>query len=96
MVLSAIRAGKRTPALVLLASDASANTQKRIRNCCAYYKVKLLDLPLDAGEFGHLTGKRSAVAAAGVLDRGFAEAIAGLLEKSEPEGIDNEHREDKE
>ena len=95
-VLSAIRNKKRAPALVLLAADASANTQKRIRNCCAYYKIKLFGLPLDADTLGHLTGKRGAVAVAGVLDSGFAEAIGRLLQESDPENIDREHREDKE
>ena len=95
-VLSAIRSQKRAPALVLLAADASANTQKRIGNCCAYYRIKLLTLPLDADTFGHLTGKRGAIAVAGVLDRGFAEAIGRLLEENDPESIDREHREDKE
>ena len=95
-VLSAIRAKKRAPELVLLAADASENTRKRIRNCCEFYKIKYQPLPLDAETLGHLIGKRGTVAVAGVLDRGFAEAISKLLPENEPESMDREHREDKE
>ena len=65
--------------LVLLARDASDNTVKRITDCCTHYEVPLRTLPLTTEELGHLVGKGSAVAAAGVSDRDFASAILTRL-----------------
>ena len=72
-VLQQIRAGKA--ALVLMDSEASANTRKRAVNACAHYGVPLAELP--AGLPGSAVGKPGVMLAA-VQSGGFAEKLAEL------------------
>ncbi|MCK4258679.1 MAG: ribosomal L7Ae/L30e/S12e/Gadd45 family protein [Halanaerobiales bacterium] len=69
---------KRGKALLLLvASDASANTLKEYRSKSEFYRVPLF-IWGDKDSIGHAIGKpmRSAIA---VLDHGFADRIKELL-----------------
>lgn len=75
LVVNEIRHGKAK--LVLLASDASANTSKKLKDKCAYYNVELHVLG-DRYDLGHATGKEARVALA-ITDSGFAKKISSLL-----------------
>lgn len=79
-VLEAVRAGKRTPCLVLFMHDASANTKKRVNNCCAFYQIPCRELSISGGEFGRLMGKTGVLMTVGVTNEGFATAILKLYE----------------
>jgi ribosomal protein L7Ae-like RNA K-turn-binding protein len=71
--------GKR-PCLVLLASDASANSEKRMRDRTAFYGVPCRALRIDSEKLALTVGKReAAVAAVAVTDEGLAKAIVPLL-----------------
>ena len=76
-VNEAIR-GKRKPELVLIASDVSDNSLKRIYDGCAFHGVRNIRLSESMEELGHIIGGRSGVACAAVLDKGFAERIIEL------------------
>lgn len=65
--------------LVLVASDASESTKKKIRTKCEFYGVRKEELPLDTGEIGKLLGKTYGPAAVAVADEGFAREIARLV-----------------
>lgn len=73
---AAIRDG--SAALVLMASDASANAVKRAEDACAYYKRRLVPVDFTAAELGAAAGKAPAVLVA-FCDEGFAEAVEKLL-----------------
>lgn len=75
LVVNEIRHGKAK--LVLLASDASANTSKKLTDKCTYYNVELHVLG-DRYVLGHATGKEARVALA-ITDSGFAKKISSLL-----------------
>lgn len=75
LVIKEIRSGKAK--LVLLASDASANTSKKIKDKCAYYNVECLVLG-DRYDLGHATGKETRVSLA-IMDAGFAKKMSMLL-----------------
>ena len=75
LVVNEIRHGHAK--LVLLASDASANTSKKLTDKCTYYNVELHVLG-DRYDLGHATGKEARVALA-VTDSGFAKKISSLL-----------------
>ena len=75
LVIKEIRSGKAK--LVLLASDASANTAKKINDKCTYYNVECLVLG-DRYDLGHATGKESRVSLA-IMDAGFAKKMSILL-----------------
>lgn len=76
LTIKEIRSGKAK--LVLLAGDASANTEKKVTDKCAYYKVPLLKVE-NRELLGKAIGKEARVVAA-VLDTGFAGKLQTLLD----------------
>ena len=75
LVVKEIRNGKAK--LVLLASDASANSRKKLTDKSTYYNVELHVFG-DRYDLGHATGKEARVAIA-IVDNGFAKKISSLL-----------------
>ena len=65
--------------LAITASDASENTEKRMRDRCDFYECKYLRLEYTSSELGHAIGKSGAVAAVAVNDPNFAAAIERLI-----------------
>lgn len=65
--------------LALTASDASENTEKRIRDRSDFYECKYLRLDCTSGELAHAIGKSGSVAAVAVNDPNFALAIENLI-----------------
>lgn len=61
--------------LVVLCPDASDGSKKKINNKCAFYGVKVLELPVTMEELGRLLGKTFGPAAAAITDEGFAREI---------------------
>lgn len=75
------RAAKgKTPLVVLVAADASANTKKRLTDRTAFYGVDCITLPHTCAELAHIIGKKEAlVAAVGVTDENLSAAIRTAL-----------------
>ena len=71
-----IRRGKLS--FVLVASDASDNTKKRIADACKYYEAQLCCIPLTAGELSHMIGKSANITVVGVTDINFINGMAAL------------------
>ncbi|MFZ3587880.1 YlxQ family RNA-binding protein [Bacillus sp. DJP31] len=65
--------------LVLLSSDASKNTEKKITDKCTYYNIPLRRVE-DRYELGQAIGKDSRVVV-GIQDEGFAKKLDTLLEE---------------
>lgn len=76
---TAIRQGKAR--LVIVAEDASANTKKKFRNSCSYYKVPIAVFGKKE-DLGHAIGKEFRASLA-VLDQGFASSISKNLDLEE-------------
>lgn len=76
LVVKEIRNGKAK--LVLLAEDASKNTEKKISDKCAYYQVPLKRVE-NRTLLGRAIGKEARVVVA-VLDEGFAQKLRTLLD----------------
>ncbi len=76
LVVKEIRSGKAK--LVLLAEDASKNTEKKISDKCAYYQVPLKRVE-NRSLLGQAIGKEARVVVA-VLDEGFAKKLQTLLD----------------
>jgi ribosomal protein L7Ae-like RNA K-turn-binding protein len=84
-VLKAVRAGEAK--LVLLATDAAANAQKKFRDKCSFYQIPLIEYG-SRFELGSAVGKVDRVVLA-VTEAGFAARIAQCHGKpAEVEGID--------
>lgn len=77
----ALKSGKVE--LVLIASNASENTQKKMSDMCSFRSVKAKIFG-EKGKLGKYIGKenRSAVA---VLDHGFASRLTEMIENNESE-----------
>lgn len=76
LVVKEIRSGKAK--LILLAEDASKNTEKKISDKCAYYQVPLKRVE-NRSLLGQAIGKEARVVVA-VLDEGFAKKLQTLLD----------------
>lgn len=66
--------------LVLLASDVSVNTEKRIVNCCKYYPTDYIKTDIDSAKLGKAIGAYGKAAVVGISDKGFSAAIFKLIE----------------
>ncbi|SDG99199.1 Ribosomal protein L7Ae [Alteribacillus persepolensis] len=64
--------------LVIIASDASPNTQKKFRDKSSYYHVPML-IAKDRDSLGQAIGKHSRVIV-GVTDKGFANKLISMLD----------------
>ena len=73
-----IRRGKIP--LALVASDASANTKKRITDACKYYDADMCHIPLTASELSDRIGKTGNIAVVGVTDMNFVNGIVALFD----------------
>ena len=66
--------------LALVASDASANTLKRIADACKYYETDMCQLPIPSSVLSKQIGKTASIAVIGVTDMNFVNGIAALFE----------------
>lgn len=77
IVVDAIRDGKVY--LAVHAKGAAENSVKRVTDKAKSYDTAALPLDVSPEELGHSIGKTGAVAAVGITDRGFAEAIKKII-----------------
>ncbi|WP_019413993.1 YlxQ family RNA-binding protein [Paenisporosarcina sp. TG20] len=75
LVVKEIRNNKAK--LVIISTDASDNTMKKIQDKCKSYNVELHVFG-DRSDLGHATGKAARVVLA-ITDEGFAKKITELL-----------------
>lgn len=72
-----IRRGKLP--LVIIASDASENTKKRISDACSFYEACLCVAPVSSADLSKRVGKLSNIAVIGVTDINFVNGITALF-----------------
>ncbi len=72
-----VRRGKLP--LVIIASDASENTFKRMADACKYYETDFCKVPIDSALLSKQIGKLSSVAVIGVTDMNFVNGITALF-----------------
>lgn len=84
MSIESIRSGKKgSVKLLIVASDASRNTLKRIGNTSEYYKVPIIYTETDKTELARLVGHSSELSVVGITDSGFADAMQKAVSKTE-------------
>ncbi|MBQ9704388.1 MAG: ribosomal L7Ae/L30e/S12e/Gadd45 family protein [Clostridia bacterium] len=76
MVVKALQDKKAVK--VFYSCDASANTEKRITDKCAYYKVECVRTSYTSEELGRAVGKTGAVCALGITDKNFSNELSTL------------------
>lgn len=78
-VCDAVRSGRSR--LVVLASDASDNTKKKITNCTAYYKKRLFVCETGKGKLGACLGRDGEVSCAAVCDDSFRTLLEKYIDR---------------
>ena len=78
IVTEKIKSGKAVE-LVIIASDVSQNTHKKIVNCCDYYKKQYVVSGFTQDELSHAVGKQCLTSSVAIIDRNFAFAIKNLV-----------------
>ncbi|KAA1036972.1 YlxQ family RNA-binding protein [Macrococcus equipercicus] len=81
LVINEVR--KNKVRLVIVSSDASANTKKNITNKCHSYRVKCVEFG-SRYELGYAIGKDERVII-GVMDAGFAKKLETMIRESNEE-----------
>lgn len=79
MICTALREGKRKPLIVVMASDVSDGTRKKLTDKCAFYQTKLVSIDADCGMLASAVGKTGALAAVAVTDENLAELVKKSL-----------------
>ena len=72
---------KKQACLVLISKEASANTQKKIKNCCTYYHSEYRIIEADQESLARFVGKRGSVSCAAVKDENLAKAIKDSINR---------------
>ena len=86
LICTALQRGAKdkTPLLIVVAADCSANSNKRITDRAAYYGVRAVKTQIDCETLALAVGKRDAlVAAVGVTEENLATQIARVLDESD-------------
>ena len=93
-VIAALQArGAGAVQLVLISSDASEGTTKKLTFKCEFYKKTVKKIDIDSAEFGRLLGKLNAPVAVAITDARFAEEILlAMGEKITPSVDKNQKR----
>ncbi len=78
IVTEKIKSG-RAVEYVVIASDVSQNTLKKIVNCCEYYGIEYKQSSFTQDEISHAVGKSCLVSSVAIVDSNFAGAIKNLL-----------------
>ena len=76
MVIAALK-DKRIE-VVFYPADASANTEKKINDKCAFYGVRCVRTEYTSVELGRAVGKLGAVCAVGITDKNFSNELSTL------------------
>ena len=77
MICTALRERSKKPLVVVMASDVSEGTRKKLTDKCSYYKTKLVSIDADGETLAAAVGKSGFLAAAAVTDV----SLASLVEK---------------
>ncbi|MBQ8440971.1 MAG: ribosomal L7Ae/L30e/S12e/Gadd45 family protein [Clostridia bacterium] len=81
MICDALRSAKK-PYLVIMASDNSENTQKKLFDKCSFYGVELIRVELDGNSLSGAIGKSGRISAVAVTDENLCRMLRGAM-KSE-------------
>ncbi len=93
MICSQMR-DKRKPVLVIIASDVSENTRKKLTTKSDFYGIPYLLTDIEGEKLGTLLGKTGFLAGVGILDENFARELRGACKRRESseDGDDLESR----
>lgn len=77
-VISFMQKGKVR--LILVSSNASDGTKKKMLHKCEFYGIRREELEIDTDELGRLLGKTYTPAVVGITDENFSRAIIKIID----------------
>ena len=83
MICTALREGKKKPIIVVMASDVSEGTRKKLTDKCAFYETRLVAIESDGETLAASVGKTGVLAAVAVTDENLAELVRKNLGDNE-------------
>ena len=84
MVADRIREKRNAVKVVLISSDASENTLKKITNTASFYGVTAIKTNIDKAMLAKITGSSGERSVIGITDEGLAKAIISyVMDKTE-------------
>ena len=85
--------GRRNAGIVIIASDASFNTAKRLKNCCSYYNTDCSQPPVTMAELSKAVGSAADTSAVGLFTGNFPVSVRKLLKEAGLIERDTNHNE---
>ena len=82
LICEALGSPTKKPYAVIMASDNSENTQKKLRDKCTFYGVELIRVELEGDTLSDAIGKSGRISAVAVTDENFYRLLKGAM-KSE-------------
>ena len=83
--------GRRNAGVVIIASDASFNTAKRLKNCCSYYNTDCAQPPVTMEELSKAVGSAADTSAVGLFTGNFPVSVRKLLKEADLIEKDTNH-----
>ena len=80
LICDALRSAQK-PCAVIMASDNSENTQKKLSDKCAFYGVELIVLSLSGDALSGAIGKSGRISAVAVTDENLYRLLKGAVGK---------------
>lgn len=75
MICTSLREGKKRPIIVVMASDVSEGTRKKLTDKCAFYKTRLVTVDASGETLAAAVGKTGVLASVAVTDENLAELV---------------------
>lgn len=72
---------RKSMELIVCSQHASDATKKRLEDKCSFYGKEIIYVDADTVRLGRSVGKDAAVAAVGVTDKGFADALKARADR---------------
>ena len=79
MICDSLRDAKRKPIIVVMASDVSAATRKKLTDKCTFYETRLVAIESDGEALAAAVGKTGFLASVAVTDQNLAELVKKSL-----------------
>lgn len=83
MICTALREGKKKPIIVVMASDVSEGTRKKLTDKCAFYETRLVTIDAGGETLAAAVGKTGTLASVAVTDENLAELVKKSLGDNE-------------
>ncbi len=80
MICDALSSVSKKPYAVIMASDNSENTQKKLRDKCGFYGVELMIPELDGDSLSRAVGKTGRLSAVAVTDENLCRLVMGAMQ----------------